>query len=408
MPRIYPFRALRPKVGWENKITAKSTDFATHEELVAEVNANPYSSHRVTKSNLVAEYELFPKDRHQRLGLDYLNKMKDQGLLVKEQKDSFYLYRQETESGKSFAGIMALCNLDDYDKHLIKRHENTQSNREKHMSDLFEATGVMGEGVLLAHRHNDELSAIYIDIQKANPSSDFVSIDHKRHRIWVISNSSVISKISEILSGIPEFYIADGHHRFASALRLSHKKKGLRFHFCSVFLIDENQINIFPFYRWIKDTENSIPLNLDHISSVLSPSFSIFPVDVSFYEPNEKGTFGMYFDGKWYKLVRKNTAKIDNDVLSQLDVRLLENKILLPLIGMVDSKTDNRLAYKSANVSLEEFTEKIDDGTYRVGFTLFHVTFEEVKKIADAELIMPPKSTYIEPKLRNGMVIMEY
>ena len=408
MPKIYPFKALRPKAGWENRITAKSTDFETHEELVEEVNWNLYSSHWLTKSNLVAEFELFAKTKSHQLGAAYLKRMKGHGYLLKDESDSFYLYKQDTASGNTFVGIMALCNLDDYDKHLIKRHEETQPIREKHMANLFEVTGVMGEGVLLAHEYKDEIKEIYADIQKVKPNSDFVSVDGKRHRLWVISEYQLVVKLSDLFANIPEFYIADGHHRFASALRLSHKKKEERYHFCSTILIDETQLNIFPFHRWYNDPESSNPPDIENILETLSSQFKVYPILEKFYEPKEKGSFGMYIKGHWFKLVLKPQAETNHDVLSNLDVSILERLILKPLFGIVNSKTDHRLSYKSANSRMTEFTEKIDDGTYQVGFTLFHVTFEEVKKIADAELTMPPKSTYIEPKLRNGMVIMEY
>lgn len=401
MPKVFPFTALRPIKDFEARVSAKSTDYGTIEELTESVRNNPYSYHRLTKPNLVHQGN---SDQLMQLASRYLEDLKSRKILVEDEQPSMYLYRQTTPTLHTFTCLMAACLTDDYDHDIIKKHENTQVVREKQMASLFEQTGALGEGVLLSHNHHDSLKTVYASIKSAPADAVFNTPDGKHHEIWVISQSEIQQEISDILAEDAYFYIADGHHRSATMSRLNKMYPDGRFSKFMACLVDETQMLISPFYRWLSQVEVT---DLDQILQKIGKNYRCFPLDKPYYHPDNKGEFGMYFKGQWYKLVPKHEPHFKN-ILDQLDVSLLERYILKPVFDIHDSKTDSRLAYKPADHNLREFVQKIDDGTYEIGFTLHAPEIGEVKEVSNLHLTMPPKSTFIEPKLRAGMIIMEF
>lgn len=401
MPKVFPFRALRPAIGFEAKVSAKSTDFVSAEEMLTSLRSNPYSYHRLTKPNLLHDGKT---DSLLQFASGYLEDLKIKGILLEDEYPSMYLYRQTTPNLLSFTCLLAACSTADYDHDIIKKHENTQVVREKQMAALFEQTGVLGEGVLLSHAHSDALKSIYADIKNGNAQSKFTSDDGKHHEIWVIHQPEIQESISLLLDQDSFFYIADGHHRSATMSRLNNLHPGDKYAKFMACLIDESQMLISPFYRWLSNVSIS---GLEEILEKIEKKYRCFPLDAPYYHPDHKGEFGMYFKKQWYKLVPKHEPHFKN-ILDQLDVSLLERYILKPVFNIEDSKTDHRLAYKPADHNLDEFVQKIDNGTYEIGFTLHAPEIGEVKEVSNLHLTMPPKSTYIEPKLRAGMIIMEF
>lgn len=401
MPDIFPFKGLRPAPGLEAKVSAKSTDYSSVEDMKLAVKNNPYTYHRVTKTSLLEE-QAHPDDLL-RIASAYLDDMKRNEVLLKDEDDCFYLYAQR-QGIEIFSCLLALCSISDYDSDKIKRHENTQVVKEKMMSALFEATSVLGEGVLLTHSHHEDLRDIYVAISKRWPEAEFTTPDGRTHSIWKISSFEEISIIRKILSAEPAFYIADGHHRSATVSRLNSIYPGGKYQKFLACLIDETQVRVSPFFRWISQVQIS---GIDEILDKIGSNYKCFPIEDSLYHPENKGEFGMYFRKSWYKLIPK--FQTDPSTLpDSLDVSLLEKNILKPLFDVTDPKSDHRLAYKPCDHDKEEFCEKIDNGTYEIGFTLHAPEIGEIKQVSDMHLTMPPKSTYIEPKLRSGMVIYEF
>jgi uncharacterized protein (DUF1015 family) len=404
VPKIFPFKALRPAQGYESEVSSKSTDYDTPEDMVHAIRNNPHTYHRLTKTNLLLEAN---HESLLQLAAGYLTDLKQKGILQKDQEEALYLYKQTVPAeNKVFTSLIALCSTEDYSNDIIKKHENTQAVREKQMGMLFENTGVLGEGVLLSHDHHDELSAFYKQKQEQQANVSFASRDGKFHELWIINTKEEINFVQHQLEKDPFFYIADGHHRSATIQRLYNTggKKDEKYNKFLSCLIDETQLMISPFYRWIELA--TIP-SIDEILEKIGLHYRCFPLDDSYYHPETKGAFGMYLKNTWYKLIPQSEPHFKN-VLDQLDVSLLERYILKPLIGVEDSKTDTRLNYKAADRNLEEFTNKIDDGTFAIGFTLHAPEIGEIKEVADLHLTMPPKSTFIEPKLRAGMIILEF
>ncbi len=401
MPDIFPFQGLRPAVGLESKVSAKSTDFSSIEEMKLFIKNNPYTYHRVTKTSLIEE--MASPDEQLRIASAYLDGLKNSNILVRDQEECLYLYAQR-QGIEIFSCLLALCSIADYDDDKIKRHENTQIVKEKMMSSLFEATGVLGEGVLLTHSHHENLRDIYVNISKQWPDSEFITPDGRTHSIWKISDEDHVSAIRRILKTENSFYIADGHHRSATVSRLNSIYPNGKYQRFLACLIDETQIRVSPFFRWVGQVQIS---GIDEILDKIGPNYKCFPTEDSVFHPEHKGEFGMYFRKAWYKLVPKFQS-LQLDLPDSLDVSLLEKNILKPLFEIADPKTDHRLAYKPCDENKEEFCEKIDNGMYEIGFTLHAPEIGEIKQVSDLHLTMPPKSTYIEPKLRSGMVIYEF
>ncbi len=402
MPKIFPFKALRPARGYESEVSSKSTDYDTPEDMVHAIRNNPHTYHRLTKTNLLLEAN---HESLLQLAAGFLTDLKQKGILIKEEEEALYLYKQTVpEENKVFNSLIALCSTEEYNNDIIKKHENTQAVREKQMGLLFENTGVLGEGVLLSHNHHDELSNFYKTKQQEEAQISFASRDGKFHEIWIINKKDEIDFVQQQFEKDPYFYIADGHHRSATMNRLNKAASDNKYNKFLSCLIDETQLLISPFYRWIELENNP---TIEEVLEKISLHYRCFPLDNAYYHPETKGAFGMYLDKKWYKLIPQSEPHFNN-VLDQLDVSLLERYILKPLFGVEDSKTDTRLNYKAADRNLEEFTNKIDDGTYAMGFTLHAPEIGEIKEVANMHLTMPPKSTFIEPKLRAGMIILEF
>ena len=394
MPRLYPFKALRPNAKYIEKVSAKSSDFPVKDDLVREIQNNPYSFHHVTKSHLRYSGSFQSPEKFLPFALNYIRSMKNEGALEKEDEDCFYYYEQVLENGYSFKGIIALYVVEDYSNNLIKRHEEIRPNRLQYLVEVFKTAKVLGEPTLLAFK-----GSILFDQLVKEPIFSFNSPDGKTHHLSKISLPNEIAKLSNEFEKIDNFYIADGHHRSAAAEKFnSTAPSKFNNDKTMCFVVAEDQLKILPFHRLI----NPVSLvDKDDLISMLSEKFEIFRSYESLYDVKEQGTFGLYIKKEWYQLKYRNNSNL-------LDVEIIENEIIRNVFRIMDSRTDSQIAFHPHTNGEKELCNLIDCGIYQIAITNKSCNFKDVRHISDEGRTLPPKSTYIEPKLRSGMVIQEF
>ena len=393
MPQIFPFRALRPKAEIVDKVSAKSTDYPNKADLIEEIRTNKISFHHVTKSHLSYAGAYQEPEKFLPFARQYIKRMEDEGLLFREEEPSIYIYEQVRTDGRRFKGLIALCSIVDYRENKIKKHEEIRPSRLKFLVELFKTTKVMGEPTLLAHNGLTDLSNVESEL-----IYDFKSQDKKRHIIHKVSSPNSLVLIQNQMAKIESFYIADGHHRSASTEEFNHKVSSLSNDRSMCFIVQENQLEILPFHRLIKSV---ISMKQDVIISKLSKDFTVSRSDISLYNVKERRTFGLYVNKQWYKLVYEKES-------DKLDVEILEDYIVRGLFSIADSRTDSQIAFHAHTAGESKLLELVDSHTYNIALTSKECTFSEVRKVSDMHSTLPPKSTYIEPKLRAGIIIQEF
>lgn len=393
MPKVFPFRALRPKADYVTMVTAKSTDFKSQEDLVHEIRINSFTFHHVTKSHLSYSGAYQEPEKFLPFASQYVKEMKEKGVLLREEEKSLYLYEQTRPDGKTFKGIIALCSIEDYKNNKIKKHEEIRPSRLKFLVELFKTTKVMGEPTLLAHNGD-----IHLDEVRGEELYSFTSLDEKKHKVTRISDPAEIEKIQKSLEALDSFYIADGHHRSASTETFNSQVSSLENDKSMCFIIHEAQLEILPFHRLINPV---ISLSEEEIIGKLNPYFVISKSEVSLYTIAEKKTYGLYINKRWYKLRLKEYSE-------SMDVDILEELVVKNIFGIADSRTDSQISFHAYTNGESELTDLIDSGTYSVAFTSKPCTFDEVRRVSDEGKTLPPKSTYIEPKLRAGLLVQEF
>ncbi|MBO4337622.1 MAG: DUF1015 domain-containing protein [Lachnospiraceae bacterium] len=417
MATIRAFRAVRPKKGMEERIAALPYDVYNRKEAAAIVKDNPDSFLAIDRaetsfSDDVDTYadEVYEKAR------ELYEEKKASGDFIMDEKPCFYLYELVMDGHKQ-TGIVGCASVDDYLSGVIKKHENTRADKEKdrirHVGSLSAQTGP----IFLAHRRDEELEGIKDKIRtEEKPVYDFVSDDGITHRAWIIEDDAVNEAIASRFAAAEGIYIADGHHRCASAVRVSQKRReenpaytgDEEFNFFLSVLFSEDELRIFDYNRVVKDLAG---LGSDEFFELISKSFDVSEYtgrtgkDKKAYRPDSKGCFGMYLDGKWYTL-RIHEDKKSDDPVKGLDVSLLQDNLLGPVLGIKDPRTDARIDFIGGIRGLSEIERRCSLDC-RVGFSMYPTSMTELFSVADAQLLMPPKSTWFEPKLRSGIFIHE-
>ena len=393
MPQIFPFKALRPLPDMVNKVTAKSTDHPKKEDLVNELMTNPYTFHHVTKSHMSFNGAFQEPEKFLPFAAKYIVNMKSQGVLIKDEKESFYLYEQISASGKSCKGVIGLCSIDDYRTNRIKKHEEIRPSRLKFLVELFKTAHIMGEPTLLAHNGD-----VNLDELEATEIYRFVSADHKIHVVRRVDSTEDVAKLQQKMADIESFYIADGHHRSASTSEFNASIPGLDNDKSMCYIVHENQLQIHPFHRLFKPMH---AMDSQQVIAELATHFKIMKSDKPLYTVLETNDFGLYIDKQWYQLSYESHS-------DQLDVEILEELVVKGVFNIQDSRTDSQIYYHPYSNGLNELIDLVDSDIYSMAFTTKPCSFEDVIEIADSNKILPPKSTYIEPKLRAGLLIQEF
>jgi len=404
MAKIIPFKAVLPTADKVALVTTRSYDEYSAAELASWLDFNPFSFLHIMSPAYINQQKIGINERFKMVANKY-NDFKRDGILVKQDKCAMYLYKIETKKN-IFLGIMAGTSVADYQGNKIKKHENTLAYRVDTLKDYFKITQFNTEPVLMMYPENDALQQWISDKQKTAPLYDFSTTNREKHTLWSIDSEKEIEFITNIFNSFDNLYIADGHHRSASAHLLHQENNDVnnsKLDYFMSFLISENNIKINEYNRLVHDLNNH---SVTDFLSLLDKDFVVTKRNEQIWKPTQKFEFGMYLEGNFYSLQLKDIPTSENK-LETLDAQLLYDKILNPILGIEDLRTDSRIDYIPGNKSLLEMIDKIDNGAYKIGFNLYPASIEEIKYLADNDLTMPPKSTYIEPKFRNGLIIYE-
>lgn len=411
MAIVKPFKAVRPSRDKVALVSSKSYEAYTPAELGAKLDFNPFTFLHVINPGYKYHQEITGDQRFQMVHNRY-EEFKENHIFIKDDAPAFYLYESSDEHNV-FCGIIAATSVDDYNNGVIKKHEGTLHQREVLFENYLKTTGFNAEPVLLTYADNKDLETIISLKKQDRPEYEFSTTDKKLHKLWVISHEEIIAAISKAFKTIDSLYIADGHHRTASSALLAEHlgennpsgSKNEPYHFFMSYLIPESHLKISEFNRFVKDLNG---LSVDEFLVELDTSFRIENRGQQLYKPSKKHHFTMYLNGEFYSLyLRKNNYDF-TDALSNLDAEILYRTILKPILGIDDLNNNNRLGYTNNTLDSLSLKTNVDNGAFKIGFGLIPITVDEMKEIADAELKMPPKTSYIEPKLRSGLTMYEF
>jgi uncharacterized protein (DUF1015 family) len=404
MSIIRPFKALRPAKGISSKLASKPYDVLNSDEARAEANGNPYSFLHITKS----EIDLPPDiDTHSQQvydkAKDNLEAFQQKGFLFKEEKACYYIY-QLTMNGRSQTGLVCTSSIDDYDNNIIKKHELTRPDKELDRINHMKTIGAQTGNVFLAYQTNERLDKEIEDWKASHhPEYDFTAEDGVKHIVWVINDDDTNNRITNYFAEtVPYTYIADGHHRAASAAKVRKAlgdKASEESNYFLTTLFPANQLRILDYNRVVKDLNGMSDQEFLH---KLAHDFLIGKVDQGFV-PAQFHEFGMYLNGNWYKLIAKE-GTYENDPIGILDVSILQKNVLDKVLMIKDVRTDKRIDFVGGIRGTAELQKRVNSGEMKVAFSLHPVSMQQLIDIADTGSIMPPKSTWFEPKLRDGLL----
>lgn len=410
MAQIRPFQAYRPKRGLEEKIAALPYDVYNRQEAYEVVKHNPYSFLAIDRAETQFDpgVDTYAQEVYEKAG-QMLKEQIAEGRFIKDPVPCYYLYEQ-TMDGRKQTGIAACASIDDYLNNVIKKHENTREDKEQDRIRHVDVCNAQTGSIFLAYRSNAVLREITGQVKEETPVYNFISEDGIGHRVWVISDEEKVTAIGEAFAAIPAVYIADGHHRCASAVKVGLKRRQEHpdydgteeyNYFLSVLFPDE-ELNILAYNRVVKDLNG---LSGEEFLQKIAENFFVAKVGLKPYAPEKKGTFGMYFSGEWYALTAKEHIR-SKDVVAGLDVSLLQDYLLSPVLGIGDPKTDRRIDFVGGIRGLKELERRVQTDM-KAAFSMYPTSIAELFAVADAGRLMPPKSTWFEPKLRSGLFLHE-
>lgn len=407
MSKIKPFQALRPKKELAKEVSSVPYDVLNAQEAREIAQNNLHSFLHVSRSEIDLPENVNPySDEVYAKAKENFEKLKTDGVLQVEAEPSLYIY--QLQMGEQVqTSVVACCSIDEYDNNLIKKHEKTRPDKEndrtRHMIELEAQTGL----IFLCYRGTDEINSLVAEAIKAEPLYNFEAEDINknliRHTIWKISETNPLVKAFE---KVPAIYIADGHHRAASSSRARAEMRSRNVHhtgeedynFVIAALFPAEELKILPYDRIVKDLNG---LSDEEFLGKLRENFEVN--ENAHPSPETSGTFSMYLDGKWFGL--KPNFAVPDSVIEGLDVSILENYVLHPVLGIEDVRTDKRIDFVGGIRGTAELEKLVDSGKWKVAFSMFATTVEQLLNVSDADEIMPPKSTWFEPKLRDGLLI---
>ncbi|MCR5420087.1 MAG: DUF1015 family protein [Lachnospiraceae bacterium] len=410
MAVIKPFNAIRPAKGLEDKIAALPYDVYNRAEAVVAVKGNDKSFLRIDRAETgfddsVDTYD----DRVYKKANELFRNMLDEGDFVKDDKACYYIY-ELTMDGRAQTGIVACASIDDYINKVIKKHENTRADKEvdriRHVDSLSAQTGP----IFLAYRANEDINSIVDKVKSNKAVNDFVSEDGIGHRVWVIDAPKDIELIEKAFASMDSIYIADGHHRCASAVKVGLKRReehkdysgNEEFNYFLSVLFPDEQLMIMDYNRVIKDLNGH---SMEEVMELLSGLGELKEMGADPYKPARKGEVSVYAQGKWYSLKFADKYLVE-DPVAGLDVSVLQDNVLKPVFGIDDPKTDKRIDFVGGIRGLKELERRCALDC-KIAFAMYPTSIGELFEVADAGLLMPPKSTWFEPKLRSGLFIHE-
>lgn len=410
MAIIKPFAAIRPEAGKADKIAALPYDVYNREEAKEVVKKNPLSFLKIDRAETQFDDSVDTYDeRVYTKAHDMLWEMVEDGSFVRDEQPCYYIY-ELTMNGRTQTGITACASIDDYAQGIIKKHENTRADKEADRIHHVDSCNAQTGPIFLAYRSNREINDVVEQVKKETPLYDFVAEDGIRHRVWVIHKAEDIQTIEAAFASIGEIYIADGHHRAASAVRVGFLRREAHpnysgdeeFNYFLSVLFPDDQLMIMDYNRVVKDLNG---MNTETFLEKIQSLFEVSEGSESQIRPEKKGEFSMYLEDKWY-LCKIKAANQSEDPVGGLDVSLLQELLLAPVLGIGDPKTDKRIDFVGGIRGLQELERRVHTDC-AVAFAMYPTSIGELFDVADAGLLMPPKSTLFEPKLRSGLFIHE-
>ncbi len=409
MAKIKPFKAVRPAKALAENIAALPYDVYNREEAKAEIAKEPHSFLRIDRAetnfpDYVSTYDTAVYEKANNL----LEEMLKNGEFVTEEKECFYIYELIME-GRSQTGLVACASVDDYVSGVIKRHENTRTDKELDRINHIDRCNAQTGPIFLTYRSSDRVKKL-IDSKKLEEKLyGFTSADGITHNIWKLDQEEVVNNMKKEFEKIPAVYIADGHHRAASAVKVGLKRReeqqeytgNEEFNFFLSVLFPAEELLIMPYNRVVKDLNGYTE---EEFLKKTEEYFTLEEQGNNAYAPKEKGEYGMYLEDKWYKLVIKNEYRKDDDPVAGLDVSLLQDNLLENILGIKDPRSDKRIDFVGGIRGLAELERRVSEDM-RVAFSLYPTGIRELIAVSDAGELMPPKSTWFEPKLRSGLFI---
>ena len=403
MALVKPFAAIMPKLGMEKLIAALPYDVYNREEAVEVVKNNPDSFLRIDRAetNFGPETDTYADCVYDK-AKELINTWIEEGRLVKQDKPMFYIY-QEIMNGRPQTGIVGCASVADYENNIIKKHENTLAAKEADRIRHIDTTNMQTGPIFLAFRSNKEIDAFLARKTSEKPYYDFVSEDGITHKVWLVDDDGEIESVEGFFAAMNAIYIADGHHRCASACKVSAKRhiegKVQESDFFMSVLFPENQLKIMDYNRVVKDLNGyDVATFLEELETYCHIGGSDIPV-----KPAKKGQVGMYLDGQWFSLEFK-TEYLSDDPVEGLDVSILQKYVLDGMLDIKDPKNDKRIDFVGGIRGLEELERRVNSDC-RVAFAMYPTDINELFDVADASRLMPPKSTWFEPKLRSGLFL---
>ena len=408
MTLIRPFRALRPAAGRAADVIAPPYDVLNRDEAVQRAIGRPWSFLHISRAEIDLPADTDPYDPAvYAQSASALNKMVDVGVLVREQQPCYYAYRMEMD-GLAQLGFAAVANVLDYDSNRIRKHEFTRPAKEDDRVRQIDALNAQTGPVLLACRHDDALMALLKAATSGEPDINERADDNVRHTLWTISDTTTVERITAIVNAMPALYIADGHHRSAAASRIAatrrtqHPEVGpdASFEYFLAVIFADSEMHILDYNRVVQDL-NGLGKN-DFLARV-AENFSV-SAENSQAKPTKANEFGMYLDGQWYRL-SVNPARVPgDDPVARLDVSLLANNLIEPILGINDPRRDARIDFIGGIRGLDELEKRVNSGDWAVAFALYPTSMHDLMSVAEVGDVMPPKSTWFEPKLADGLV----
>lgn len=411
MPRVKPFRGVRPPQSLVEEVESRPYDVLDSSEARVEAGNNEKSLYHIIKPEInfpegTSEYD----PRVYESGADQFKKFQQEGWLVQDNEENYYLYAQ-TMNGKTQYGIVLCCHVDDYMNNVIKKHELTRRDKEEDRMKHVRNTNANIEPVFLAYKSSQPLIDLIDRIAKETPVYDFVApIDHFRHQFWVIADPKDKEVITTEFDKMDALYIADGHHRSAAAALVGAERAkqnpnntgNEEYNFYMAVCFPAEQLTILDYNRVVKDLNG---LTKDEFLKALGKNFIVEDMGTENYRPKKLHEFSAYLEGHWYRLEAKEGTFNPNDPIGVLDVDISSRLILDEILGITDLRGDKRIDFVGGLRGLEELKRRVDSGEMKFALALYPVTMEQIMNIADSGKIMPPKATWFEPKLRSGLVI---
>lgn len=409
MAEVKPFSCIRPDRSVAHRIAALPYDVYSRREAMFEIQKEPMSFLKIDRAetSFGEEVDTYDPRVYQR-AKELLDEMVEQGSFVADGEECYYVY-ELVMNGRSQTGLTACASIDDYLSNVIKKHENTREEKELDRICHVDVCNAQTGPIFLAYRSRKEIDKMVEEVKKEEPLYNFTSPDHVDHVVWRVSDQKKIAVIREAFLKVSDIYIADGHHRAASAVKVGLKRRkenpgytgSESYNYFLSVLFPHDQLMILPYNRTVRDLNG---LTDEQFIERVKENFEVSCLGLEPYQPEEKASFGMFFEGSWYRLRAKDSLRKIKDPVKALDVSVLQDYLLHPILGIEDPRKDKRIDFIGGIRGLKELEKRVSEDM-RVAFSMYPTSIAELFDVSDAGRLMPPKSTWFEPKLRSGLFI---